>query len=71
MTNIKNIILNAGFSLTEVAHHMSVNKGLPYTVQSLSNKIRRGSLRYNEALEIFAIIGYEIKLVKKKEQDTP
>jgi hypothetical protein len=66
MTNIKSIITEAGSSLTEVAQLLSEKYKVPYTVQSLSNKIRRGSLRYSEALDIFEVLGYEMKLVKKQ-----
>ncbi|MCG8538875.1 MAG: LLM class flavin-dependent oxidoreductase [Clostridia bacterium] len=35
------------------------------TVQNLSNKLSRGTLKYREAKEIAEIIGYEIKWEKK------
>jgi len=62
---MKSIIIEAGFSLTEVARLLSQKRKAPCSIQSLSNKIRNESLKYKEALEIFEVLGYEIKLIKK------
>jgi len=67
MRKIKSIIKEAGSSLTEVAQMLSDLNGKPYSVQNLSKKMRLGTLKYDEALQIFELLGYEIKIEKKVE----
>jgi len=58
---IKSYIVSSGWSITKLADELNKRSGNDYTVQNLSNKIRRESLRYSEVLEIADIIGYKIK----------
>lgn len=64
---IKGYLASSGWSLTDVVNKM--NEGLPEgkktTVQNISNKLTRGTIKYAEAKEISEIIGYEIEWIKK------
>ena len=57
---IKGLIYTAGFTLSDVAKQMG-----DISVQNLSQKISRGTLKYSELKEILEIIGYEIKINKR------
>lgn len=62
---IKGYIVYSGFTITQIAEELNKRTGTEFTMQNLSNKIRRESLKYSEVLEIADIIGYEIKWEKK------
>lgn len=64
-TDIKSIIIQSGWTMSAVIDALNRKYDRKDTVQNLSNKLTRGTLRYGEALEIAEIIGYEIKWVKK------
>lgn len=60
---IKSKIALAGFTLTQVVEEM--NKRMPEgekptTVQNISNKMTRGTIKYNEVKMIAEIIGMDI-----------
>lgn len=66
--NIKNevkaILASQGWTLTEVVNKM--NEQHPEkktTVQNISNKLTRGTIKYSEIQEIAKIIGKEIKWI--------
>ena len=62
---IKAYIVSSGWSITNLNEELNRLNGTESTVQNLSNKIRKGSLKYSEVLQIAEIIGYEIKWIKK------
>ncbi|WP_346886477.1 LLM class flavin-dependent oxidoreductase [Clostridium sp. UBA4395] len=62
---IKGYIVSSGWSITRIAEELNKRNGSEYTMQNLSNKIRKESLKYSEILEIANIIGYDIKWIKK------
>lgn len=68
---IKSKITAAGMTLTEVVELL--NKELPAdkktTVQSLSNKLTRGTIRYDEVKAIAKAIGMEIQWIKIENED--
>ena len=57
---IKGYIISNGFTITDIAEELNKRTGTEFTMQNLSNKIRRESLKYTEILEIADILGYEI-----------
>lgn len=65
---IKAYIVSSGWSITDLNAELNKINGTDSSVQNLSNKIRKGSLKYSEVLQIAEIIGYEIKWVKKEEK---
>lgn len=62
---IKAYIVSSGWSITNLNEELNRLNGTESTVQNLSNKIRKGSLKYSEVLQIAEIIGYDIKWIKK------
>ncbi|MDD4599604.1 hypothetical protein SDC9_04121 [bioreactor metagenome] len=66
--NIKAKIIESGKTMTEVAELLTVKYGKPVSVQSLSNKFRRDSLRLSEAEDIADVLGCEIVWKKKDPQ---
>lgn len=63
---IKAYIVQSGWTITNLNDELNKLNGTESSVQNLSNKIRKGSLKYSEVLQIAEIIGYEIKWVKKE-----
>ena len=64
---IKAYIVSSGWSITDLNNELNKINNTEYTVQNLSSKIRKGSLKYSEILQIANILGYEIKWIKKKD----
>lgn len=66
---IKGYISSSGWTLTEIVNKM--NDNLPddkkTTVQNISNKLTRGTIKYSEVKEIADIIGMNIEWNKKEE----
>lgn len=63
---IKAYIVHSGWTITNLNDELNKLNGTNSSVQNLSNKIRKGSLKYSEVLQIAEIIGYEIKWIKKE-----
>tara|TARA_E500000178_G_scaffold326273_1_gene354350 strand:+ start:879 stop:1079 length:201 start_codon:yes stop_codon:yes gene_type:complete len=56
---IKGLVYTAGFTLSDIAEKMG-----NASVQNLSQKINRGTLKYSELKEILEIIGYKNEFIK-------
>ena len=63
---IKSIIVREGVTMSEVVHKMAVSYGWSASVPNFSEKLKNGTLRYSEALELAELLGYEI-IWRKKE----
>lgn len=59
---IKANIMQRGFTLTEVVEKLNKTRSpeSQTTVQNISNKLSRGTIKYSEAVEIAAAIGLKI-----------
>lgn len=57
---IKGRIIQAGWSMSDVVKVLNEKHGRIDTVQNLSNKLSRETLRYKDAQEIAEAIGYTI-----------
>lgn len=64
---IKALIASRGFTLTEVVKQLNKARApeAQTTVQNISNKLTRGTIKYSEILEIAAIIGLKIQWTKE------
>lgn len=62
---IKAYIVRSGYSMTEIIDIINKQHNRNDTVQNLSNKLTRGTIKYSEVKEIANAIGCEIKWVKK------
>ena len=63
---IKSYIVRSGYSMTEIIEMINKKYDRNDTVQNLSNKLTRGTIKYSEAKEIAEVIGYEIRWIKKE-----
>ena len=59
---IKAIIAQNGLTLTEVVNRMNQHRSSDEqtTVQNISNKLTRGTIKFSEVIEIAAVIGLKI-----------
>jgi hypothetical protein len=64
---IKSYIARSGWKLIDII--VEYNKRLPVgeqtTIQNISNKLTRGTIKYKEVKDIADIIGYKLEWVKK------
>ena len=64
---LKILIMREALTVKKLADLLCVKTGKRYTQRSLQNKISLSSLNYDEMETIANILGYEIKIVKKKD----
>ena len=57
---IKARIVQEGTTMSEIVRKLSVVYGWSASVPNLSDKLKRGTLRYNEAIELADVLGYDI-----------
>lgn len=67
---IKMNLARSGMTLTEVVSRMNKNRSEENqtTIQNISNKIMRGTIKYSEILEIAAILNMSIVWTEKSEE---
>jgi len=65
---IKSYIVKSGYTMTEIIEMVNKKYNKTDTVQNLSNKLTRGTIRYNEVLEIADICGYNIEWIEKNKE---
>ncbi|OGH99768.1 MAG: hypothetical protein A2039_06770 [Candidatus Melainabacteria bacterium GWA2_34_9] len=63
--DIKTIIVQSNWTITEVAREMSKITGKNYSMSNISQKLTRKTLKYEEAALIGQILGYDLKFIKK------
>ena len=64
---IKSQIVRAGMTMQQVVDLLSDEYGWSDSASNFSNKLVRGSLRYEEAVQLAQVLGYEIVWKKKEE----
>lgn len=68
--NVRNIIKSYaainGITMTEIITLLNKKNDSKDTVQNLSAKLARGTIKYSEVKDIADILGYDIKWVSKK-----
>lgn len=67
---IKMNLARSGMTLTEVVSKMNMNRSEDNqtTIQNISNKIMRGTIKYSEILEIATILNMSIVWTETKEE---
>ncbi|MBR6096846.1 MAG: LLM class flavin-dependent oxidoreductase [Oscillospiraceae bacterium] len=65
---IKAIIVREGMTMSEIVEKLAEQYGWSASVPNLSGKLRRGSLRYQEAVELADALGYDLVWQKRKER---
>ena len=64
---IKSYIVRTGMTMTEVVELLADEHGWSSSVPNLSGKLRRGSLRYTEAVELADVLDYDLVWQKRRE----
>lgn len=64
---IKALVASQGFTLTEVVRQLNKARTPEEqtTVQNISNKLTRGTIKYSEILEIASVLGLRIQWINK------
>lgn len=62
---IKPYIIRAGMTMSEAVEVLADERGWSGSVPNLSDKLKRGSLRYGEAVELADVLGYDIVWQKR------
>ena len=63
---VKSYITREGMTMTEVVELLADEHGWSSSVPNLSGKLRRGSLRYTEAVELADVLGYDLVWQKRR-----
>jgi len=67
INELKKILLDVNISLTELAQALTRRLNKPYSMQNLSNKLRKETITFRDMLIIADILGYELKFIPKKD----
>lgn len=62
---VKHMLISADITMTELCKRISQKLGKEYSMQNLSAKLKRNTIKYIEMQTIFDILGYDL-IVKKK-----
>ncbi len=62
---IKSYIVREDMTMSEVVVKLAELHGWSRSVPNFSDKLRRGSLRYHEAVEVADVLGYDIVWTKR------
>ena len=57
---IKAIIVREGVTMSEVVQRLATRHDWSASVPNFSDKLKHGTLRYTEALDLAEVLGYEI-----------
>ena len=60
LNEIKNLVADRDLTLTELAEKMGERLGRKYSLASLSQKLRNGTIPYKEVILISEILNYKI-----------
>jgi transposase len=66
---IKSILAINGWTMTEVVNELNKKYGRNDSVQNLSKKLSKETIRYKEIKEIADVLGFELNWVNKKEEE--
>ena len=66
---IKSYIIRAGMTMSEAVEILADEYSWSSSVPNLSDKLKRGSLRYGEAVELADVLGYDIVWKKRGEEE--
>jgi hypothetical protein len=62
---VKALLAQENTKMKDLALKMQEKIGKKYTLQNLSHRLKRGTVTYNEFLEIAEILGYKVKFEKE------
>ncbi len=64
-STIKSYIVREGMTMTGMVDKLAERHGWSKSVPNFSDKLRRGLLRYHEAIEVADVLGYDIVWKKR------
>ena len=64
---IKVYIVREGMTMQEVLDRLALRHGWSRSVPNFSGKLQRNTLRYNEAVELADVLGYDIVWQRRRE----
>ena len=64
---IKSYIAREGITMIDLVAKLSAADGWSASIPNLSEKLKRGSLRYREVLDIADLLGYEIVWQRRRD----
>ncbi len=62
--DIKTLLLQENMTITALAKKLSEHKGTKISADSISQRLRKGTMQYNDAKEIIQLLGYKINFHK-------
>lgn len=65
-TDIKTILAENDVTITQLAKDLTQKTGKYYSQSNISQKLMRGTLKYEEAKLIGQILGYELRFIRTK-----
>lgn len=68
INELKKILLDVNVNLTELAQALEKRLGKPYSMQNLSNKLRKETITHREMFIIADILGYDLKFIRREEK---
>lgn len=68
INELKKILLDVNVNLTELAQALGKRLSKPYSMQNLSNKLRKETITHREMLIIADILGYDLKFIRREEK---
>ena len=63
--DIKVLLAESNVKLKDLAVEMNEKIGKKITANNISQKLRKGTLRYDDAMIIGDILGYDLKFIKR------
>ena len=63
--DIKALLAKSDTTLKDIAKEISIRTGKKITADNLSQKLRKGTLRYDDAVLIADILEYDLQFLKR------
>ncbi|EKY26581.1 hypothetical protein [Clostridium celatum] len=62
---IKKIMVDDDITITQLNDMLNNKNNTDYSPQNLSKKLNKDDIKFGDAEDILAVLGYEIKIIKK------
>ena len=62
--DIKTLLLKENMTLVALSKKLSAHRGDVVTADSISQRLRKGTMQYEDAMEIINLLGYKVKFEK-------
>ena len=61
---IKTLLAQEGLKIKDLSELITQKTGKPYSAGAISQKLNRGTMTYNEAINIAELLGYKVSFTK-------